>query len=282
MVTDLQDPAIVTKPKLRNSRHPFPEIAGKVAIVTGAAGGIGCAISRTLLHAGAQVVLTGRDLKALRQTAASLGGGDRTMAVRADARSEAEVCRMVKAVMRRFGKIDILVNNAGARGPTVPVTELSLADWQDVFDTNLTGAFLCARECLKHMAERRQGKIINISSVVAHMAYPLRASYSASKSGLVNLTLTLAQEMGPFNIQVNSILPGPVAVPALEKVIVARAKSLGVSVEEARRRFMRPSALGRLVTPEEIGSLVLFLSSQGARNITGQAIDIGGYGLYPG
>jgi len=274
---------MTNKPKPHNRTHPFPEIGGKVAIVTGAAGGIGAAISKSLLEAGGKVALVGRNLNALRKVAAILcEDRERTLAIRADVRSEAEIRQMVKAVMRRFGKIDLLVNNAGARGPTIPVTRLSLRDWQDVFDTNLTGAFLCARECLRHMTERREGRIINISSVVAHMAYPLRASYSASKSGLVNLTLTLAQEMGPFNIQVNAILPGPVAVPALEDVIVARAKTLSVSVEEARRRFMRPSALGRLVTPEEIGSLVLFLCSEGARNITGQAIDIGGYGLYPG
>ncbi|MGH9431381.1 MAG: SDR family NAD(P)-dependent oxidoreductase [Terriglobia bacterium] len=273
----------MNKPKRPDSNLPFPEIAGQVAIVTGAAGGIGSAISRTLLEAGAQVALAGRDMQALRKMAVALSDDrERTMAVRADVRSETQIRRMANAVIERFGKIDILVNNAGARGPTIPVTELSLTDWQDVFDTNLTGAFLCARECLRHMAERREGKIINIASVVAHMAYPLRASYSASKSGMVNLTLTLAQEMGPFNIRVNAILPGPVEVPALEKVIVARAKTLGVSLEEARRRFMRPSALGRLVTPQEIGSLVLFLSSEDARNITGQAIDIGGYGLYPG
>ncbi len=274
---------MVNKPKHQNLTHSFPEIEGKVAIVTGAAGGIGAAISKALLDTGGKVAFVGRNLKALRKVAANLcEDRERTLAIRADVRGEPEIRQMVKAVMRRFGKIDLLVNNAGARGPTVPITRLSLRDWQDVFDTNLTGAFLCARECLKHMVERREGRIINISSVVAHMAYPLRASYSASKSGLVNLTLTLAQEMGPFNIQVNAILPGPVAVPALEDVIVARAKTLSVSVEEARRRFMRPSALGRLVTPEEIGSLVLFLSSEGARNITGQAIDIGGYGLYPG
>jgi NAD(P)-dependent dehydrogenase (short-subunit alcohol dehydrogenase family) len=272
-----------TKGQISKTCVPYPEIKGKVAIVTGAAGGIGAAISKALLNAGGKVALVGRHPATLRKTAANLDRGkDRTVAVRADVRSEAEVRRMVRVVLRRFGKIDILVNNAGARGPTVPVTELRLADWQQVFDTNLTGAFLCARECLKHLAERREGRIINISSVVARMAYPLRASYSASKSGLVNLTMTLAQEMGPWNIQVNAILPGPVAVPALEEVIQDRAKTLGVDVEEARRRFMRPSALGRLVTPEEIGSLVLFLSSDGARNITGQAIDIGGYGLYPG
>ena len=274
---------MVTRSQFVNLTHPFPEIEGKVAIVTGAAGGIGAALSKALLDGGCNVALVGRNLKALRKVASSAcGDRERTFAVRADIRSEAAIRLMVNAVMRRFSKIDILVNNAGARGPTVPVTRLSLRAWQDVLDTNLTGAFLCARECLKHMAERREGRIINISSVVAHMAYPLRASYSASKSGLVNLTMTLAQEMGAFNIQVNAILPGPVAVPALEEVIVARAKTLGVSVEEARKRFMRPSALGRLVTPEEIGNLVLFLSSEGARNITGQAIDIGGYGLYPG
>jgi len=152
-----------------------------------------------------------------------------------------------------------------------------------VMDTNLTGPFLLSRESLKHMARRREGRIVNIASVVGHWAYPLRASYAASKDGLLSLTLTLAQEAGEVNVQVNAVCPGPVAGDAIETVLAARARALGISIEKMREQFMRPAALRRMVTPRDISQTVLFLCSDAARNITGQVIDVSaGYGLYPG
>jgi NAD(P)-dependent dehydrogenase (short-subunit alcohol dehydrogenase family) len=258
-------------------------LEGRVAIVTGAAGEIGSVIVTDLLESGASVagVVRGDPPRRL----ADLANRDhrRVLFVRADVRNEREVRRAVGVTIRKFGKIDILVNNAGARGPTVPVTQLSLKQWQQVIDTNLTGPFLFSRECLKHMTERRQGQVINISSVVARWAYPLHASYAASKAALISLTWTLAQEAGQVNVRVNAVCPGPVDGKALEGVLKARAHALGVSPGKMERRFMGPSALGRKVTPEDISRMVLFLCSDGARNITGQVIDVSaGYGLYPG
>jgi NAD(P)-dependent dehydrogenase (short-subunit alcohol dehydrogenase family) len=252
-------------------------LEGKVAIVTGARGDLGGALVRDLLEAGASV--TG----VIREQARGLPPGDRIFWVCADVRRERDVCSAISATLRRFGKIDILVNNAGVRGPTAPVTKLSIKAWQEVIDTNLTGPFLFARECLKPMMRRRQGCVVNISSVVGHWAYPLRASYAASKAGLISLTWTLAQETGPANIQVNAVCPGPVAGQAIGDVLRGRARALGISGREMKRRFMRPAALGRMVTPEDVTRAVLFLCSDAASNITGQVIDVSaGYGLYPG
>ncbi|HEX5482275.1 MAG TPA: SDR family oxidoreductase, partial [Terriglobia bacterium] len=161
-------------------------------------------------------------------------------------------------------------------------TELRRKDWQEVIDTNLTAPFLLSRECLRHMTRRREGCIINISSTAAHWAYPLRVGYSASKAGLLNLTITLAQEAGKFGIRVNAICPGPTSGKALSRMLANRAQALGISVEEMRSGFMRPSALGRMVEPDDIGHAVVFLASEAAQNITGQIIDVSaGYGLYP-
>ncbi len=263
---------------------PKTELAGQVALVTGAGGEIGRVIARDLLRAGAFVVWVGRRERPLRMLVSKLGeSGDRSLVVRADVRSESDVRRMVRTALRHFHRLDILVNNAAVRGPTVPVTRLGRKAWQEVLETNLMGPFLCARECLRHMGRRRQGCLINVSSMAGRMAYPLRAPYASSKWGLIGLTLTLAQEAGPSNIRVNAVCPGPVEGPVMENVIASRARALEVSPRLVRRQIFRRSALGRMVTPTDVSRVVMFLCSEAGRNITGQAIDVSaGFGLWPG
>ncbi len=269
---------------LRSGTPPTNELAGKVAVVTGAGGEIGQVIASDFLKAGARVAWVGRRMSQLREAARELReGAERSLLLQADVRSETEVQRMVRAVIKQFGALDILINNAGLRGPAAPVTKLSRQAWQEVLETNLTGPFLCARECLRHMAGRRSGRIVNISSMAGRMAYPLRASYAASKWGLIGFTLTLAQEAGASNIQVNAICPGPVEGAVMNSVIAARARALRVSPQLVRDQTFRKSALGRMVTAQDVSRLVLFLCSEAAANITGQAIDVSaGFGLWPG
>ncbi len=202
---------------------PTLQLEGKVAIVTGAAGEIGRVIAAGLLESGASVVWVGRRERLLRAAVAALHrDDDLSIAVRADVGSEADVRKMVRRTLDRFGHIDILVNNAAQRGPTTPIVRLSPRAWRAVLETNLTGAFLCARECLPHMTRQRDGRIINISSMAGRMAYPLRASYAASKWGLIGLTKTLAQEAGPFNVLANAVCPGPVEGAVMQEVIDRR------------------------------------------------------------
>ena len=175
-----------------------------------------------------------------------------------------------------------LVSSASPTVEPGPVTKLKRRDWDNVLETNLTGPFLCARECLPHMMRRRQGQIINISSMAGRMAYPLRAAYCSSKWGLIGLTLTLAQEAGAGNVRVNAICPGPVEGPAMDSVIAKRARALRISADKMRERYVKPTALGRMVTASDVGSAVLFLCSAAARNITGQVIEVSaGFGLAP-
>lgn len=263
------------------------QLKERVAIVTGAGGEIGGAITRALLEAGASVVMTGRNLRRLEASAQRLKksgfDGNRILLLQADVRAEEDARRAVAETIKRFGRLDILVNNAGARGPTAPITKIKLDDWREAVDTNLTGAFLFSRECLKHMERRRAGRIINISTVVARWAYPLRAPYAASKAALNSLTLTFAQEAGRFGVTVNALCPGPVAGEALDRVIALRAKTMQIPLKHMQERFMQPSALGRAVAAEDVARAVLYLCSEDARNITGQIIDVSaGYGLSPG
>jgi NAD(P)-dependent dehydrogenase (short-subunit alcohol dehydrogenase family) len=259
-------------------------LAGKVAIVTGAGTGIGAAIALDLLRGGASVTVVGRGNRAFPKAAEFRQASDRWFWAKADLRFEREICQTIRAVKQRFGRIDILVNNASIAGPTAPITRLSRKDWQEVLDINLTAPFVCARECLRHMARSgRGGCIINIASVAARTAYPLRAAYAVSKWGLIGLTMTLAQEAGVANVRVNAVSPGPVEGTArIESVISRRAQALGVSVEKMREQYVRPAALGRMVTPADISSAVLFLCSEAGRNITGQVIEVSaGFGLCP-
>ena len=145
---------------------------------------------------------------------------------------------------------------------------------------NLTGAFLCAKAVAPLMMEQRCGKIINISSIAGKQAYPLRAPYAVSKWGLIGLTLTLAKELGPHNIQVNAVCPGPVEGERMRTIIEKRASELKRSVEEVQRAYLSATVLGRMVREDDVASVAVFLASAEGDNITGQAIDVAaGYGL---
>ena len=145
---------------------------------------------------------------------------------------------------------------------------------------NLTGAFLCCREVLPEMIARRSGKIINISSMAGKMAYPLRSPYAVSKWGLIGLTLTLAGEVGPYQIQVNAVCPGPVDGERIRHVIQSRAAETGREYREIELDLVNKTALRHMVTADDVAGLVAFLASPSADNITGQAIDVSaGYGV---
>jgi NAD(P)-dependent dehydrogenase (short-subunit alcohol dehydrogenase family) len=187
---------------------------------------------------------------------------------------------MADEAHRVFGRIDVLVNNAAVIGPTALVSDIRLADWEEVLAVNLTGAFLCARAVLPTMMAQRSGKIINIASIAGKMAYALRSPYAVSKSGLIGLTLTLAKEFGPYNIQVNAVCPGPVAGERMHKIMQQRAAELGQTFEEVERTYLRTTLLGRLVEAKDVAAMVAYLASADGNNITGQTLDVtAGYGL---
>lgn len=251
------------------------ELQDKVAIITGGGHGIGKAIALAYAGAGAAIVVAARAAAPMEQTCAELKRlGARAIHVQANVAVEADCERMVAQTLDAFGRIDILVNNAGVAGPTARLTEISLAQWQEVIDINLTGCWLASRSVLPAMARQGAGHIVNVSSLAGREAYPMRSPYAASKWAMIGLTQTLAAEWGRNGIRVNAICPGPVAGPRIEEVIKARAKAMGLSEEQVRRTMLGRTALDRMVTEEECARVALFLAGAQSAAVTGQTINV--------
>src|SRR5260370_789427 len=204
------------------------KLKDQTAIVTGGGRAIGRTIALTLAGEGANVLVCGRHREGLENAAQEIEQlGRRCSVVVADVSQESQVAAVVESTLQSFGRIDILVNNAGVVGPTAPATNVTRKEWDEVLAGNLTGAFLCAKAVIPHMIQRQSRRIINISSLAGKRAYALRSPYAASKWGMIGLSATLAQELGPHNIQVNAICPGPTAGERMRAVIARRARELG-------------------------------------------------------
>ena len=240
---------------------------GRVAIVTGAGGGLGGAICTALADAGSAVVAVGRTEETIETVAAKVvAAGGRATAIVADIGNAEAVAAMTARVTDELGGIDILVNNAAvyARRPWTEITE---AEWDATLATNLKGYFLCARAVYPAMRERGQGRIINLGSITMQIGWELLLDYVASKGGIVALTRSLARELGPDGITVNAISPG--AFPTA-------AEAIHPNPEEYTRFVLDRQSLKRRGRPEDIGNLAVFLASDAASFITGQTIQIDG------
>ena len=243
------------------------QLAGRVAIVTGASRGIGRAIAEALAEAGAQVVVnySRSEDEAQEVVTAIESAGGKAMAVQADVSDPAEAQSLVKAAKGSYGRIDILVNNAGTTRDTL-LMMMKEEDWDDVIDTNLKSLFNCCKAVLRPMLRQKSGgRIINISSVVGLAGQGGQTNYAASKAGIIGFTKSLAKEMGPRQITVNAVAPGyfPTALTAdLPDDLVEKALNV--------------IPLGRLGKVEEVADLVTFLASDKAAYITGEVIRIDG------
>lgn len=246
------------------------DLRGQVAIVTGGAVNIGRGIVRRLAAAGADVVISYNcSAGPAEELVEEIGGaGGRVLAICTDVRDEGQVRDMVDATVEEFGRLDVLVNNAGIFTVS-PQVELSVADWDAVFGTNLRGLFLCTRAAAAHMiAQGGGGRIVNIASINGvHPGLGGTAHYDASKGGVIAYTRSLAEELAPHRIRVNAVGPGLIDSPGLR----ANAADLAEMVEQRM-------PLKRLGTPNDIGNAVLFLVSQASDWITGQTLYVdGGY-----
>lgn len=253
-----------------------PRFANRVVVITGGNRGLGKAFAEAFAKEGAILVLGSRDVDTLTATAKEIEDrGRRVKAVQCDVGKEEDIIRLFAEADRAFERIDVLINNAAVSGPTAPLVDLELKDWEDTLRVDLTGQFLCAREAARRMIRRKQGAILNVGSIFgAKKPYPLRAPYAAAKAGLVAMGQSLAWEVGPLGIRVNTILPGPIEGERIQRVWKARAEARGISLEHMREKMTSMAALKRIPTAEEVTSVGLFLCSDEAAGMTGQAINL--------
>ena len=254
------------------------ELAGKVALVTGASRGIGRVISLRLAQAGAQLVLASRDRAGLEESARLIAtaGGLAPLICHLDLLDRTTVNATVLETLETFGHIDVLVNNSGITGNPVPLTDLPEKDWDETIDTNLKGPFLLTQSVLPEMIKRESGSIIFIGSVTGKRPFKNRSAYAASKLGLVGLMRTLALEVASRGIRVNLISPGFVAGPRLEGVVDNVAEMEKISHEAARTKMIGMIPMEHFVSPENIAEGVLFLASDRSAGITGDDLNISG------
>jgi len=242
-------------------------LEGRVAVVTGAGRGLGKAMALALAGAGARLALVARSQDQLEQAAAECRAlGTEAEANPTDVTDEPAVARLAREVIGRFGRLHILINNAGVN-IRKPLTDFTLAEWRQVLDTNLTGAFLMCRAFIPHMKGQGYGRIINVCSNQSHVGLAHRAVYGASKAGLLGLTRALALELAPEKITVIGISPGPIHTEINEALFADPA---------IRQWFLDRVPLGRLGRPEEIGALAVYLCREAAGFITGADILIDG------
>lgn len=229
------------------------ELAGRTALVTGGGNGLGRAMCRALSAEGVRVIAVGRTRGSLEETVGGLAGEG--LAVTCDVADPDSVAELAG----RLGdeEVSVLVNNAGIAGPVAPLTEVEPAEWDEVFAANVRGTFLMCRAFLPAMTARGAGDVVNVASVSGKRPLARRTPYCASKMAVLGLTTTLAAEVGSLGVAVNSLSPGPVEGPRMERNFRLEAERTGTSVAAAEAEFVSRAALGRMVTEDEVGAALV-------------------------
>jgi NAD(P)-dependent dehydrogenase (short-subunit alcohol dehydrogenase family) len=245
----------------------------RVAIVTGAAAGIGAAIARAFCGEGARVVVADRDSEAAEATAKEIGRA--AIAMRLDVTKEDQVRAVVADTLARFDRIDILVNNAGIMRKAY-VKDMAEELWDAVVDVNLKATFLCSKAVLPAMIEARRGRIINIASIAAKVGEPTASAYSAAKFGVIGFTRSLALEVAQYDILVNAICPGPIPTALGQQGWREGAQIEGVDLDRIMARVGSRSPLRRLGSVEQVAKMALFIASDDCDFTTGSAFNVDG------
>jgi len=248
------------------------KLDGKVAIVTGAASGIGYAIAKRYVEAGGRVVIADIKMDLAGRAARDLGGSERVIAIEMDVTSEEAVNAGVAKTVSTFGTVDILVSNAGVQ-IVYPLHEFPYSEWKKMLAIHLDGAFLTTKACLPHMYKQKSGSIILMGSVHSKEASPLKAPYVTAKHGLMGLARVLAKEGAAHGVRTNVICPGFVKTPLVEKQIPEQSKTLGISEEEVVKKVMLGQTVdGEFTTMEDIAEIALFFAAFPTNALTGQSL----------
>lgn len=251
----------------------------RIAIVTGGAQGLGEALAHRLAKEGCYVTVADIKYEKAKEVADTITReyGREALAIKADVTNEEDVKNMVEKTVQKYGRLDIMVANAGIL-IAHDITEFPLEDWKKVIDVNLTGYFLCAREAAKVMVKQRSGVIIQINSKSGKKGSFRNCAYSASKFGGIGLTQSIALDLAPYGVRVVAVCPGDLLDSPLwrDSLYEQYAKRWGISKEEVRERYLKQVPLGRACTYDDVANVVVFLASDEASYITGDAVNVTG------
>lgn len=239
-------------------------------LITAGANGIGLVMARAFADAGDQVWVTDVDAAAV----AAVPEGIRAM--RGDASDEGEMIALFAAIGAEWGGLDVLCANAGIKGPTAAIEDMDLAEWHACLGVNLDGAMIAAKHAARMMKPAGKGVMIFTSSTSGLYGTPFRAPYVAAKWGVIGLMKTVAMELGPHGIRANAICPGSVNGPRIDHVIAAEAEAKGMTPDAVRQGYASGTAMKRLTDPEDVAAMALFLASDGAKMVSGQALAVDG------
>ena len=248
-------------------------LEGNRVLITGAGSGIGKVMAEFFETAGAQIWICDADQEILQQCLKENSGWKGTLC---DVADEDSVNKLFQEIEKDFGGLEILVNNAGIAGPTTPVEDIDPEEWRKSVGVNLNGAFYCTRLAVPFLKSAKQASIINISSVAGRLGFALRLPYASTKWAIIGFTESLAKELGPSGIRVNALLPGIVEGPRIERVFHARAESEGIGYDAVKERILNNVSMKRMVSPDDVAEMAVFLCSPAGKNISGQSISVCG------
>jgi len=240
-------------------------------LITAGASGIGKEVARAYAATGATVSVCDIDAKALAAAAKDIPG---LKTVVCDVSKRDDIERMVATSVEELGGLDVLVNNAGIAGPTAPVEDADPDEWEKVMTVDVIGTFHVTRLAIPHLKKSEAGSIVVMSSVGGRFGYPNRSAYCTAKMGLIGFAKTLSRELGQHNIRVNAIAPGAVGGDRIERVLEGRAKANNTTLEDERAAAMSIQSLKRFVDPKDIAALILFVTSDAGKSISGQVLPI--------